>query len=180
MNKLILLLTVFPLLLATQCEPDDQPCGKFVEMQIPELIAIENPQQQFSVTDTLWLNATVSRSQQLENTPFDLFEFDETLSYYIEVVKESPFNSNNYIHLTQQAMVVASGEALDNIFILTKAGDTYHSRIGIKLLEPGNYTMKVYNINSHNHYRPDCNFTSFSIATDFDGLNSNTFSFAVE
>ncbi|MEZ0006775.1 hypothetical protein ABH942_002152 [Flavobacterium sp. 28YEA47A] len=179
MKKILLLLALCPILLATQCDPDDAPCGRLIEMQKDDLITIENLHTEYSLNDVLWLNASVDRNQQTSNSTFDLFEFNDKLGYYVELKKESVYNQNNFLFLSEQTTVIAQGESDGNTFILTKDGNSFKNRIGIKLLEPGNYRLTIYNLGSYLPYRTDCNFTSFSISTDFNEMDSNTFSFTV-
>lgn len=180
MKKLVLLLLICPLLFATQCDPDDGACGELVELEKKDLITIENLQTEYGLNNVLWLNSTVERNQQSANSTFDLFGFDEELSFYIDLKKTSVYNPNNYLYLNEETTIVDQGRAVDNNFILTKENNTFKNRIGIKLLEAGNYSLTIYNIGSYNPNRTDCNYTSFSIITDFDGMDSNTFSFVVE
>lgn len=179
MKKILLLLVLCPILLATQCDPDDAPCGRLIEMQKNDLISIENHPAEYNLNDVLWLNASVDRNQQTSNSTFDLFEFNDKLAYYVELKKESVYNQNNFLLLNEQTTIVNQGESDGNTFILTKDGNSFKNRIGIKLLESGNYTLTIYNIGSHIPNRTDCNFTSFSILTDFNEMDSNTFSFVV-
>jgi len=180
MKKSILVLLMCPLLFAMQCEPDDGPCGKLIELEKEDLITIENLQTVYNLNDVLWLNSTVDRNQQSTSSNFDLFEFDDEFSFYIELKKVSVYNPNNYLYLNEETTIIDQGKAFDNNFILTKDNDTFKNRIGVKLLEPGNYSLTIYNIGSYKQNRTDCDFTSFSIMTDFSEMDSNSFSFTVE
>lgn len=180
MKKTVLILLMCPLLFAMQCEPDDEPCGNLVELEKKDLITVENLQAEYNLNDVLWLNSTVDRNQQSTSATFDLFEFDDELAFYIELKKASVYNPNNYLYLNEQTTVVDLGRAVENNFILTKDNNTFKSRIGIKLLEPGNYSLTIYNIGSYKPIGTDCNFTSFSIVTDFSGMDSSSFLFVVD
>ena len=52
--------------------------------------------------------------------------------------------------------------------------------MGIKLLESGIYTINLYNVTSYSPDRIGCNFTTYSMLTDFSGIESNSFIFEVE
>jgi len=179
MKKLLIVLLLCPLLFAMQCDPDEEPCGNLVEFEKKDLINIENLQAKYQLNDILWLNSTVDRNQQ-SSSALDLFEFDDELSFYIELKKASVYNPNNYLYLNEQTTVVDQGKAVENNFILTKENNTFKNRIGIKLLEPGNYSLTIYNIGSYKPNRTDCNFTSLSIVTDFYSIESSSISFTVE
>jgi hypothetical protein len=160
MKKSVLVLLICPLLFAMQCDPDDEPCGNLVELEKRDLITVENLQAEYQLNDTLWLNSTVDINQQ-SSSAIDLFEFDEELSFYIELKKASVYNPNNYLYLNEETTVIDKGRAIENNFILTKENNTFKNRIGIKLLEPGNYSLTIYNIASYKPSGTDCNFTSF-------------------
>lgn len=181
MKKIILLLCVVPLLIAMQCD-DDVPCGTLIEFEKNDLIALENQQATYEVGDTLWISSTVNRFQTNPNTnsTLDLFELDEKLAYYIEIKKASAFNEFNYINLNENSTIVEEGESLFNTIILVKEGEGFRSKIGIKLLETGTFTVKVHNVASYSPERQGCNFTVISMVTDFDGIENNLFTFDVE
>lgn len=180
MKKIALILFLFPFLLATQCDEDDRPCGRYVEWQKPNLISIENQQTTYTVGDVLWLSAIVDRNQDNGNATIDLFAFDTKLSYYIDLKKSSVYNTFFYLYLNDNTSVVEQGEAESNTVILTPENDTFKSKFGIKLLESGTYTLTVYNIASYNPNQVGCNFTRHSLVTDFSELESNTFTFEVQ
>lgn len=182
MKKIIFILALFPFLLAMRCVEDDAPCGSFTEIEKPDLITIENSQSTYNVDDVLWVSSTVDRFQTIpeSNTTIDLFVKDEKLSYYIELIKLSAFNDFNYIFLNENSTIIEQGEALSNTIILVKDGEQYKSKIGIKLLESGSYTLKITNVSSYFVEPVGCNYSVFSMFTDFDGIESNTFAFEVE
>lgn len=168
------------LLLAMQCDPEDEPCGNWINTQKNDLISIENLQTNYNLNDVIWLNASIARNEQLAGVVYNLFETDEKFAYWIDLKKESVYNPNNYLSLNEQTTIVDKGEANSNQFILTKEGDSFSSRTGIRLLEPGTYTLSVYLIGSYNLTRSNCNFTAFSIETDFAEMESGSVSFTVE
>ncbi|KQS53344.1 MAG: hypothetical protein KAF41_10855 [Flavobacterium sp.] len=179
MKKLILLLATFPFLLATQCDPDDSPCGRFIEIHKDDLITIENRQAEYSLNDVLWLTASVDRNQETSDSNIDLFELDHKLYYDVVLKKESAYIEYNYLTLSTRTTVIAQGESERNFFILIRDGNSFKNRIGIRLLESGNYTLTINNIRSYKSYNGNCNFTTFSILTDFNEMDSNSFSFVV-
>lgn len=181
MKKTIFLLALFPFLLAMRCVEDDSPCGSLTEIEKSDLITIENSQTVYTIDDVLWLSSTVDRFQSLpdSSTTIDLFESYEKLSYYIELIK-LPANDFNYIFLNQNSTIIEQGEALSNTIILVKDGEQYKSKIGIKLLESGSYTLKITNVSSYLIEPVGCNYTVFSMFTDFNGIESNTFTFEVQ
>lgn len=182
MKKIVFLLALFPFLLAMRCVEDDAPCGEFTEIEKPDLITVENSQTVYDVNDVLWLSSTVDRFQIIpeSNTTVDLFAKDDKLSYYIELIKLSAFTDFNYIFLNENSTIIEQGEALSNTIILVKDGEQYKSKIGIKLLETGSYTLKITNVSSHLVEPVGCNYAIFSMFTDFNGIESNTFAFEVE
>jgi hypothetical protein len=182
MKKLILLLALSPFLVAFQCDPEPDPCGNYIEFDKPNLVTVENPQATYVVGDVLWLSSTVNRTQVNPNTgnSIDLFESDDKLSYYIDLRKDSNYNGYYQIYLNENTTVVESGEVNWNNIILTKEGEQFKSKMGIKLLESGIYTINLYNVASYNPDRIGCNFTTYSMVTDFSEMDSNSFIFEVE
>lgn len=181
-KKIILLLSLIPFLFAFQCDPEPEPCGDYIEFYKPDLITIENEQLTYTVGDVLWLSSIVNRTQVNPNTgnSIDLFESDEKLAYYIDFRKNSYYNGYYPIYLNENTTVVESGAVNWNNIILTKEGEQFKSKMGIKLLESGIYTINLYNVASYNPNRVGCNFTSYSMVTDFSGMDSNLFTFEVE
>jgi hypothetical protein len=182
MKKLVLLLSLIPFLFAFQCDPEPDPCGTYVEFQKQDLVTVENPQATYALGDVLWLFSTVDRTQVNPTTgnSIDLFESDEKLAYYIDLRKNSNYNGYYPIYLNENTTVVESGEVNWNNIILTKEGEQFKSKMGIKLLESGIYTINLYNVASYNPDRMGCNFTTYSMVTDFSGIESNLFTFEVE
>lgn len=182
MKKIVLLLAMIPFLFAFQCDPEPDPCGNYIEFEKSNLVTIENPQITYAVGDVLWLSSTVDRNQINSNTgdSVDLFESDEKLSYYVDLIKNSNYNGYYQIYLNENTTLVESGEVNSNNIILTKEGEQFKSKMGIKLLEPGIYTINLYNVASYNPDRIGCNFTTYSMVTDFSEMDSNSFSFEVE
>jgi len=182
MKKIVLLFACVPFLLAMQCDPEPDPCGNYIEFEKSNLVTIENPQETYAVGDVLWLSSIVDRNQINSNTgdSVDLFESDEKLSYYVDFRKESNYNGYYPIYLNESTTVVESGEVNWNNIILTKESEQFKSKMGIKLLETGIYTINLYNVASYNPDRIGCNFTTYSMVTDFSGMDSNLFIFEVE
>ncbi len=182
MKKIFLLLALSPFLLAMQCGEDDSPCGKFIEFEKPDLVTIENQQTTYSVGDVLWLSASVDRIQTnpVTNSTYDLFQSDEKLLYYVDFRKASNYNGYYQLYLNENTTVVEHGEINWNNIILVKSGEQFKSKIGIKLLEPGSYTLYFYNVASYNPERMGCNFTVYSMISNFDGMDGGMFSFEVE
>ena len=182
MKKILFLLTFSPFLLAFQCDPEPEPCGEYIEFEKPNLVTIENAQAIYSVGDVLWLTSAVDRNQINSNNGdlIDLFESNEKLSYYIDFRKSSAYNDYFNLYLNENTTIIEQGEAYSNFIILLKDDEKFKSKIGVKLLEPGTYSLNLYNVATYNPDRVGCNFTSYSMITDFSGIESNLFTFVVE
>ena len=92
MKKFVLIL-LSPLFLAFQCE--EEPCMREVIQQSkPELITIENLQSTYNVGDILWLNSTLTRNQNFENTTeiVDLFSYELDFAFGVNFYKSSIYN----------------------------------------------------------------------------------------
>ncbi len=182
MKKIFLLLAMIPFLFAFQCDPEPEPCGEFNEFEKPDLVTIDNLQTTYQVGDLIWLSSTVDRFQvnPITETTYDLFSSDEKLAYYLEFSKTSLYNGSNFLNLNENTTIVEEGELDWNTIILTKNNEQYKSKIGIKLLETGNYSIRLYNVSSFNRDRIGCNYTTYSMLTDFNGMESKVFTFEVE
>jgi hypothetical protein len=182
MKKLATLFAFTPFLFAFQCDSESESCGTFFEFEKSNLVTIENPQETYAVGDVLWLSSTVDRHQINSNTgnSIDLFESDDNLSYSIEIKKASIYNGFDPIFLNENTTIVEVGAIDYNTIILVKDGEQFKSRIGIKLLEPGSFNIYLYNVSSFDPLQIGCNYTHYSMVTDFSGLNSRAFAFIVE
>ena len=183
MKKLVILFTLIPFLLAFECDSDSDSCGTFFEFEKSNLVTIENLQETYAVGDVLWFSSTVvDRNQINSNTcnSIDLFASDDKLSYSIEFRKASIYNGFDPIFLNENTTIVEVGAIDYNTIILVKEGEQFKSRIGIKLLEPGSFTIYLYNVSSFDPLQIGCNYTHYSMVTDFSGLNSREFAFMVE
>lgn len=182
MKKIIFLIALSPFLFAFQCDPEPEPCGEFIEFEKPDLITIDNQQTVYQVGDILWLTATVDRNQvnPITEATYDLFSSDEKLAYYLEFSKTSLYNGSNFLYLNENTTIVEAGELDWNTIILTKQNEQYKSKIGIKLLETGTYSLFLYNVSSFNRDRIGCNYITYIMNTDFSGMDSKVFTFTVE
>jgi len=181
MKKIVLLIVLIPFIFAFQCDSETEPCGNFVEFQKPDLVTIENPQETYELGDVLWLTSEVDRNQFSTETgaSIDLFQSNNQLYYYIDLQKSSAYNGYFYLYLNENTTIIEHGEMESNNVILVQEGNYFKSKIGIKLLEPGTYSINIYNIASFNPNQVGCNFTAYSMITDFNGLDSNLFTFEV-
>ncbi|HRZ31038.1 MAG TPA: hypothetical protein P5335_05965 [Flavobacterium sp.] len=182
MKKIVFLFALIPFLFAFQCDPEPGPCGEFIEFEKSDLITIENQQTTYQVGDLIWLSSIVDRFQvnPITEASYDLFSSDQKLAYSLEFSKTSLYNGSIYLNINENTTVIEEGELDWNTIVLTKNDTQFKSKIGIKLLEPGTFTLNIYNIGSFNPDRVGCNFTTYSMKTDFNGIESNLFTFEVE
>lgn len=149
MKKLTFLLFI-PIFCATTC--DDDPCDdngySFINQ---DLIKIEGNQISYNVGDTLWLDAVVSRNQilQYNQSNYDLFSKNETLSYMLNMFKNSSLGNDYQVYINTENLISIKGKAENNYFTLTKEGDTFVNYTGIKLIESGNFRISVDDIYSY-------------------------------
>jgi hypothetical protein len=182
MKKIVLLFALITFLFAFQCDPEPGTCGEYIEFEKRDLITIENQQTTYQVGDLIWLSSIVDRFQvnAITETTYDLFSSDQKLAYYLEFSKTSLYNGSIFININENTTVMEEGELDWNTIILTKNNEQFKSKIGIKLLEPGTYSLLIYNVSSFNRDRIGCNFTTYSMPTDFNGMDSKVFTFIVE
>jgi len=150
MKKFTFLLFL-PLFCATTC--DDDPCDddgySFINQ---DLIKVEENQTSYSVGDTLWLDSVVSRNQNLPYNPqlqYDLFSKNESLSYYLNMVKSSNLGDDYQVNIDTENLISIKGNAEGNYFILVREDNNYVNKTGIKLTESGNFKINVNTISSY-------------------------------
>jgi len=150
MKKLTFLLFI-PLLCAMTC--DDDPCDDNVNYIINyDLVKVENNQKNYSIGDTLWLDAVVSRNQILQNSSqssHDLFIKNETLSYNLNMFKSSNLGTDYQVYIDSDNLISIKGNAINNYFTLVKEDDTFVNKTGIKLTESGSFRINVNDISSY-------------------------------
>lgn len=180
---MILVLLVSPLFMAFQCEPDE-PCSPSISNKDkPNLITIENLQTTYNLGDIIWLNSTLERTQNFENPneTIDLFSYPLEYAYGIQFNKSSVYNPSIYLCVDENTSQVTSGSIKDcNLFVYEKVGAILKSRVGIKLLETGNYEISVYNISNFRETGLTCGDKALDITTTFSNNNQQTINFTVQ
>ena len=186
MKKNILLLFVAPLLLAFQCEPNDPCYPKITQKSKPNLITIENLQPTYNVGDIIWFNSTLDRIQNFENPSetIDLFSFPLDYAFGIQFYKSSVYNPEIFLCLNSTTTEIDQetlNETLGcNLFVYEKIGDELKCRIGVKLLETGNYKLSIYNISTFRETGLNCGDKGLDIFTTFSNNNQQEINFTVQ
>jgi hypothetical protein len=184
MKKLLLILLT-PLFFAFQCEPE--PCMSIVSQKSkPQLITIENLQSTYQVGDILWLTSTLARSQNFENANeiVDLFSYNLDFAFGLNFYKSSIYNPEIYLCLnsntTETTFGALNGNFGCNMFVYEKIGSELKCRIGIKLLETGNYTLSIYQISNFRETGLNCEDKGLNITTTFSNNNQQMIQFSVQ
>ena len=186
MKKNILLLFVAPLLLAFQCEPNDPCYPKITQKSKPNLITIENLQNTYDIGDIIWFNSTLDRIQNFENPneTIDLFSFPLDYGFGIQFYKSSVYNPEIFLCLNDNTTEIAHGSLNEtlgcNLFVYEKSDTELKCRIGIKLLESGNYKLSIYNISNFRNTGLNCNDKGLDINTTFSNNNQQEINFTVQ
>lgn len=182
MKKLKFLLFI-PFLCAMQCEPEG-PCGGDPHINYVinnTIISVENNATVFHIGDTIWINSVVNKNQSDANSSqnVDLFDFDDKLSFNVNLLKTSSYNQDFPISLNESHIVSDKGVVFANTFIMVKEGDNFVNRTGIKLLETGHFKINCYEIYSYRDTY-DCT-TRTDIGTSImNADNENYYNFIVE
>jgi hypothetical protein len=175
-------LLIAPFLMAMQCEPE--PCTPKITQKFKEnLITVENLQNTYNVGDILWLSSDLERNQNFTNPTetIDLFSFDMDLGFGLQFYKSSVYNPEIYLCLDETTTEITNGSLNNcNFFVYEKNGDTLKSRVGIKLLETGNYRIAIYNIASFRELGLKCEDSAIDINTTFSNNNEQLISFTVQ
>jgi hypothetical protein len=66
------------------------------------------------------------------------------------------------------------------MFVYEKIGSELKCRIGIKLLETGNYTLSIYQISNFRETGLNCEDKRLDIATTFSNNNQQMIQFSVQ
>lgn len=186
MKKTLLLLLIAPLFLAFQCEPGDPCYPKITQKSKPNLITIENLQPTYNVGDIIWLNSTLERIQNFENPSetIDLFSFPLDYAFGIQFYKSSVYNPEIFLCLNSTTTEIDFGILNENfgcnLFVFEKIGNELKIRIGVKLLETGNYKLSVYNISTFKESGLSCNDKGLDINTTFSNNNQQEINFTVQ
>ena len=186
MKKTLLLLLIAPLFLAFQCEPGDPCSAKITQKSKSNLITIENLQPTYNVGDIIWFNSTLERIQNFENPSetIDLFSFPLDYAFGIQFYKSSVYNPEIFLCLNSTTTEISLGNLNEtlgcNLFVYEKFGNELKCRIGIKLLETGNYKMSIYNISTFRETGLNCGDNGLDINTTFSNNNQQEISFIVQ
>ena len=184
MKKLLLILLT-PLFFAFQCEPE--PCMPIVTQKSkPQLITIENLQSTYQVGDILWLTSTLARSQNFENPNeiVDLFSYNLDFAFGLNFYKSSIYNPEISLCLDSNTTEITQGNLNENLscnlFVYEKIGNELKCRIGIKLLETGNYKLSIFNIANFRENGLNCEDKGLDIFTTFSNNNQQMIQFSVQ
>lgn len=174
-----------PFLLATQCDPE--PCNIVVSRKNKEnLITIENLQSTYNIGDIIWLNSTLDRNQDFNNPnqTIDLFSFPLDYAFGVQFYKVSIYNPEIYLCLDEDTTEITQGRLNENngcnLFVYEKINDQLKCRVGVKLLETGNYKLSVYNISTFKNSGLDCGDKGLDINTTFSNNNLQNIIFTVQ
>jgi hypothetical protein len=184
MKKISLLFLFIPLFMAFQCETGE-PCNiNNITKEKQGLITVENLQVSYNVGDIIWLNSNLERIQNFDNTSetTDLFSYTLDYSFGIQFYKSSVYNSSIYLCLDENTTEITNGSlgSFCNLFVYEKVDDFLNCRVGIKLLETGNYKIELSRIQTFRENGLNCEDTSINIDTSFSNNNEQYFNFTVE
>ncbi|UGS24596.1 hypothetical protein [Flavobacterium channae] len=186
MKKLLLLLILSPLFMAFQCETENECFADITKKEKPNLITIENLQTSYNVGDIIWFNSTLERIQNFENQTetIDLFSFPLDYGFGIQFYKSSIYNPEIFLCLNNTTTEITYGSLNQtlgcNLFVYEKIGNELKCRIGVKLLEPGNYKLSIYNISTFRETGLNCGDKGLDINTTFSNNNQQEINFTVQ
>jgi hypothetical protein len=186
MKKIVFLILITPLFLAFQCGPGDPCFAKIAQKVKPNLITIDNLQDTYTVGDIIWLSSTLERIQNFENPneTIDLFSFPFDYGFGIQFYKSSVYNPEIFLCLNNNTTEIVYGSLNEtlgcNLFVYEKIGNVLKCRIGVKLLETGNYKLSVYDISTFRELGLNCNDKGLDINTTFSNNNQQEITFTVQ
>lgn len=184
MKKIIILFLIAPILMATQCE--DEGCIPSITQKTKfDLITIENLQTNYNVGDIIWLNSSLSRNQEFNETPenIDLFNYQLDFAFGVQFYKLSVYNPEIYLCLDENTTEITQGSLNENLgcnlFVYERTDNQLKCRVGIKLLETGNYKLSINNISNFRETGLTCNDQAIDIYTTFSNNNLQSVNFSV-
>ncbi len=185
MKKIFLSLLIIPLL-AFQCEPGE-PCQATIKQKTkPNLITIENLQSTYNVGDIIWFNSTLESIQNFESPTetIDLFSYELDFAWGVQFYKTSVYNPEIFLCLNSITTEITDGSLNEtmgcNLFVYEKRNNEFKSRVGIKLLETGNYKLSIYSISNFRETGLNCDDKGLDIRTTFSNNDQQTINFTVE
>ena len=171
MKKVLSIFVTSLFLLAFTCESDNGNCDiEPLRATQANLVTLENLQPEYEVGDILWITSELDRFFELteNDTTVDLFEYGE-LQYHFNLDKLSAFDSSEFLCVNENTLEIDKGEHLSDLdcnhIKYVKEEDRFISRVGIKLLEAGNYTLAIKEIQNLNE---ECNFDGIILTTPFE------------
>lgn len=184
-NKLTFLFCMVSLYTATGCWYSDDSYQDNIFLEVPDLIEVEGNETNFTAGETLWVLGSVSRYLPTEESPalLDVFKTtrSETFRYRIELRRQTDSGNYEYINLTEEDFVIDTGD-IDSFYspfvlaVLNETEDTYESRIGIVLQDPGVYELDINFLEASN---PERSEFRVSVATNIANANEYWYEFTV-
>lgn len=183
MKKLIKIFLFLPLLLAFKCGEEEDCFGKLSTYEKPNLITIDNLQTNYTIGDTLWISSNLEILQDFDGVNVDLLAFDDQIGYSFNFYKNSVYNPEIYLCVDNTTTTFQNGNLINywgcNQVAYERVNNELKSKVGIKLLESGNYRMEFYNINSFKENGYNCHEQKIQINTTISNLNGNIINFVV-
>ena len=149
MKKKTLLVLILPLLIATQCDEEDE-CFGFEEFQ-GYTITVENIQTVYNTNETIWLNATVSSTLFNDCTETEEVTSNADLfvdSIFIVKLVESDMEINSEItdantifNIGSQFNFSTCNEAVNITPVISDDGQEFMYRLGVENAELGDYCI---------------------------------------
>ncbi len=180
MKKGLIVFLIVPVLMATQCEDDIECTSETLIKTKQNLLTIENSQTTYQVGDVLWIKSDLDRNINFDtpNETIDLFDYSE-LIFKFNFDRISIYNSEMYLCVNEDTIEIVKGELLNcNQFSYERSDTNFQSNIGIKLLEAGEYRMKISEISSNEH--SDCSKDGIVILTSFSNNDNEWVTFLVQ
>ncbi|CAM3706377.1 hypothetical protein FLGE108171_11450 [Flavobacterium gelidilacus] len=182
MKKALLLFLIIPFM-AFQCEPGE-PCEPAIKQKSkPNLITVENLQTNYIVGDIIWLNSSLEKNQLFENPneTIDLLSYPLDYALGFQFYKSSLYSTDTYLCIDESSSEVTIGSNNNcNTFVYEKDGDFLKSRVGIKLLETGNFKIILSSISTFRETGLNCGDNALDIYTTFSNNNQNSITFIVQ
>lgn len=149
-SKLILVIFVIPFLFAFQCDDDDLP---HIAIHNLDLVSIENNQSLFSVGDYIYITTTID-NRQISNEGETVFLKDflelgsSSIDFSLVLKKQNTDGTMEEVIIEEVQELEGSVSYGNEIPIMNisntydETSDTFHSKIGVRLLDEGTYSLK--------------------------------------
>jgi len=142
--------------LLSNCDTNDDGFYNTVYVDIPHLVTIEPHSTTYTVGEKLYVSAAISRYQDENGKPLDLFKTTGANEFTFSYVIEKQIDATNWevIYVNDSQLDILKGDAQNGSYVYgiceyNTTNETYEYNVGFPLLAAGTYRLSMgYNSDS--------------------------------